>query len=159
MRRSRIRRISKARLADADRRKAVREAVFARDGGCLLSPWGRLNDEGRDWGPCVGVLTPHHLLKASQGGAYSEDNLVALCAMHNSMIEDWPIQAERIGLVVRPTSAPVPAPVEAPAQRLLGDPATPCEEAGPGRLPVQYRRDPIAWAAAEGIEVWGWVQS
>lgn len=82
-------------------KKAVREAVFARDGGCLLSPWAPLNKEGRDWGPCLGPLTPHHLLKASQGGAFTEENLVTTCSMHNSMIEDFPDAAHSIGLVVK----------------------------------------------------------
>jgi hypothetical protein len=92
---------SQARIADLPRRKEIREAVFARDGGCLMSPWRGMNEQGRDWGPCVGVLTPYHLLKASQGGDYSMDNLITLCSMHNGMVEDFPKAAAALGLVIR----------------------------------------------------------
>ena len=54
-------------------------------------------------------------------------------------------------------SAPAPAKhLEATAS--LGDPVPPCGDAGPGRLPVMYKADPIAWAASEGIEFWGWTK-
>lgn len=56
-----------------------REFVFARDGR-------RCRAAGL-WDACHGPLTPHHVLKASQGGAYHRDNLVALCAHHNGLVE------------------------------------------------------------------------
>lgn len=80
------------RLTSAER--AVRAAVFERDGGCLLAHHS----------PCFGVLTPHHRRKAGQGGAYTEANLVALCAAHNDQLEadaDLAAYARSIGLVLR----------------------------------------------------------
>ena len=61
-------------------RARVRYAVFERDGGCLAEGVKGL---GKCWGP----WTPHHVLKASQGGAYSPDNLITLCSHHNSLFE------------------------------------------------------------------------
>ena len=84
----------------------IKALVFHRDKRCILSPDRPLNREGRDWGPCFGYpLTPHHLLKASQGGEYTEENLVTLCAGHNDMIEDYPTAAHAIGLVIKPWEA------------------------------------------------------
>lgn len=71
-----------------------REFVFARDGH-------RCRAAGL-WDRCHGPLTPHHVLKASQGGAYHRDNLVALCAHHNDLIEadaDFAVVARDAGLV------------------------------------------------------------
>jgi hypothetical protein len=48
--------------------------------------------------PCYGPLTYHHLTKASHGGAYSEANGLALCARHNTWVEDHPVEARAIGL-------------------------------------------------------------
>lgn len=90
---------SRKRKADRVRRAQVRQAVFERDGGCVLSPFGLLNRHGNDWGPCLGPLTFHHVLKASQGGEYSMANGKAVCRMHNDMIEDHWNAAEAIGLV------------------------------------------------------------
>lgn len=105
LKRTRIRPVSAKRALDAHRRKKVREAVFARDGRCLLNPYGPLNPHGQDWGPCFGKpLTFHHLRKASGGGEYTEANGVTLCSGHNDMVEDYPISAAVIGLVVRVNS-------------------------------------------------------
>ena len=90
---------SKTRKKELASRREIKKRVFARDGGCLLSPWLHLNPNGTEWGPCLGDLTPHHVKKASQGGEYTEENLKTLCAHHNSMIEDYPKAAQRIGLV------------------------------------------------------------
>lgn len=81
---------------DPDER-AVREAVFARDGHrCLLrdhvDTWVRV-DDGRlvvEVPRCWGPLTFHHRRKASAQGAYSEANGATLCAGHNRFVEDEP---------------------------------------------------------------------
>jgi 5-methylcytosine-specific restriction endonuclease McrA len=95
MKRSRLNpRSAKSKAADAEH-DLVREAVFARDGyRCLLA--GR-----RDVPPCAGYLTPHHLAKASQGGAYVKEGLVTLCSFHNGWVEDHPNLAHEKGLVCR----------------------------------------------------------
>ena len=87
----RINPVSEKRRAERVERDAVRAKVLA-SGQCVLAgKWlGR---------PCGGPLTPHHLLKASQGGAYSEENLVPVCAVHNSTIEDYPLEAQALGMV------------------------------------------------------------
>lgn len=94
MKRTPLRSKSKKR-AKADRGKdPIRQAVFARDRGCLLNDWPGA-------GPCFGERTPHHLQKNGQGGGYEPSNLVQICAGHNGgWIEDHPIQANEIGLVV-----------------------------------------------------------
>ncbi len=70
----------------------VKRKVYERDGGCVAL---RLDPEHR----CIGPLTPHRLLKGSQGGRYTEDNTVALCAYANGMVEDVPEWGRRLGLV------------------------------------------------------------
>jgi len=93
-----MRAVSK-RQAALNRAKApIRERVFARDGyRCRLQA---VEGAGR----CFGGITPHHVVKASQGGAYTVDNLVTLCAHHNDQVEadaDLAALAHRLGLVTR----------------------------------------------------------
>lgn len=92
-----MRAVSKKR-AKANRAKpGVWLAVLARDGGCQLY---RVPGAGA----CHGHLTPHHRRKASQGGTYTEDNLVVLCAHHNDQLEadaDLAALGVQLGLVVR----------------------------------------------------------
>lgn len=89
---SRVKPFSDSRRAEFPVRDLVRAAVFERDGGCVADTWRQ---------PCIGPLTPHHLRKAGQGGAYTEDNLVTLCSMHNGMVEDYPHEATARGLVIK----------------------------------------------------------
>jgi hypothetical protein len=94
---------SKKRVEELKERPAIRSRVFVRDGGCLLAPGLPLNQAERDWGACFGTpFTFHHVVKASDGGKYTEDNGKTLCAFHNDTVEDWPKEAEKIGLVIRP---------------------------------------------------------
>jgi hypothetical protein len=95
VKRTALRTKSKKR-AKADRGKEpIRQAVYERDGGCLLRKWPGA-------GPCFGERTPHHLHKSGQQGEYSESNLVQICSSHNGgWIEDHPIEANELGLVVR----------------------------------------------------------
>lgn len=85
------------RLSAAERRDrdAIRDAVFERDGyRCRLGHYS----------PCYGPLTPHHRRKASQGGTYTLENLVALCASHNDALEadaDLAAYGRSVGLVLR----------------------------------------------------------
>lgn len=90
-----MRAISKKRSSALIYQGRIRAEVFERDGGCILAGRGLL-------GPCGGApMTPHHLLKASQGGRYEYANLVTLCARHNTAVEDHPNEAHALGLVVR----------------------------------------------------------
>lgn len=91
------------------RRIQVREAVLRRDRACVLNP-GTANpvhlNAARGIGlpehRCFGEReTMHHLRKAGQGGAYTFDNLVLMCASGNDWVEDHPNDAHRIGLVKR----------------------------------------------------------
>lgn len=90
---------AKRRAGQADR-AAVRDAVFRRDGyACQVA--ALVPDVGR----CFGGLTPHHRRKASQGGGYTVENIVAVCAHHNERLEadpDLAARARAAGLVVRP---------------------------------------------------------
>lgn len=91
---------SKKRLLELKGRPEIRAKVFERDGGCrFAAPFA-----GTRWARCYGVLTAHHVLKASQGGKYREDNLVAACAHHNNLMEsdaEAARLAEGVGLVRR----------------------------------------------------------
>lgn len=51
----------------------------------------------------------HHMLRRSQCGPDTPDNLMALCDFHHRMIHDRPEQAYDAGYLVRATG---PAPVE-----------------------------------------------
>lgn len=81
-------------LTDDDR--AVNDAVFRRDGRCLV-------DHLREVGACYGPLTYHHLRKQGMGGRKgprTEAGGIALCAHHNGWVEDHPNAARGLGLVV-----------------------------------------------------------
>lgn len=94
----RIRQVSPKRQAEKASRVDVRLALEQRDRGvCLLDDRQHAHLLA---GRCVGVWTPHHLLKASAGGAYVLENLVTLCAGHNTWVEDNPPRAKELGLVV-----------------------------------------------------------
>lgn len=97
--RKRVKPVSSRRLAEREARDEIRAAVFARDRWrCRLEDTHRTD---RRVPTCRGVLTPHHVLKASQGGGYTEDNLISLCAGHNTWVEDAPNVAHELGLVRR----------------------------------------------------------
>jgi hypothetical protein len=87
--------MSARREAELPDRERVRTAVFARDGACLLAGHPEYG------GVCRGHLTPHHLRKEGQGGAYALSNLVALCVWHNEWVELYPLVAHTLGLVIR----------------------------------------------------------
>lgn len=100
MKRKRLRPMSDKRRAELPEHDRVRAAVFARDcHKCQAKVRGVLTR----W-RCSGPLTFHHIRKAAQGGRYTEDNGVALCAGHNDILEadaDAAAEAEAVGLVVR----------------------------------------------------------
>ena len=83
----------KQRQRVADRRDTS-ETVKQRDGHC------RLRDMlvGHQ---CFGGFSPHHLLRQSQGHDDDEDNIVWLCAAANSWVENEPLLAHKLGLVIR----------------------------------------------------------
>ena len=90
-------------LAEKRRRAQVRRRVYERDGHCLLSMLPKAA------GSCFGPRTPHHLQKSQMGGnpaLYTEDNLVWLCAHHNDWVEQYPLVARQVGLVVCLTITP-----------------------------------------------------
>lgn len=91
-----MRRMSKKRRALLPERQIIRGQVFQRDDyRCrLLEIPGHV---------CNGHLTPHHRLKASQGGAYTLANLVTACSFGNCLLEDdavFAAKAHLLGLVV-----------------------------------------------------------
>lgn len=95
-RRSRLAPVSAKRRAEHKASRPVVALVFERDRGCLAS---RRPDV---CGPCSGPLTPHHVRKDSQGGAWDLDNLVSLCWAHNCVwVEGNPAEAHALGLVAR----------------------------------------------------------
>lgn len=83
---------------------AIRAQVFDRDAyRCALR-------DVAGAGRCYGPLTPHHRRKASQGGAYTLENLVTLCRHHNDQLEsraDVAAIGEALGLVTRRSAVDV----------------------------------------------------
>jgi hypothetical protein len=86
-----LNRRSKRKAREIRESRPVVAAVRERDGGCVL----------RDVHACWGPLDPHHLRKQSQGGKWTEQNLVCLCRAGNGWVEDHPRAAHHLGLVVR----------------------------------------------------------
>ena len=82
------------RTHDKPSEDKTRAVVFARDYQTCRLGWHQDSE-------CTGPLTVHHLRKAGAGGAYVVDNLVTLCAGHNTWVEDNPNEATMLGLVVR----------------------------------------------------------
>lgn len=79
-------------------RDEIRQHVYRRDHyRCVLR-------DVAGAGACFGGLTPHHVRKAGQGGAYDVANMRALCAGHNDRIEsdaELAVLARSLGLVKR----------------------------------------------------------
>jgi hypothetical protein len=118
VKRSRLRPVSAKRAAARDDAEPTVQIVYSRDGHrCVLAPDNRamftLMVSGRRngklalaealsaVGKCAGqALTPHHLRKAGQGGSWSPENLVTLCAAHNGWVENEPEKAHLLGLVI-----------------------------------------------------------
>jgi len=73
---------------------SVRDDVFARDRGCVAVLLVR---EIR----CSGSLDPHHVLRRSQGGTDTADNLVTLCRAHHDWVHQNPARSFEIGLLRR----------------------------------------------------------
>lgn len=111
MRTGRILTVGRRRARRIDEQAEVRRAVFKRDGGCIVRALGemRIVSEGVPVPGCFGPPSAHHLLKASQGGAYTEENLVTLCVGHNDWVEDQPRAAYALGLVIRRGDHPADA--------------------------------------------------
>lgn len=80
---------------ERERRARIKAAVFERDGHRCV---GERRIEGV---LCSGLLTVHHIRKASAGGKYVPENLVSLCAGMNTWVEDAPERAWHLGLVQR----------------------------------------------------------
>lgn len=126
-----------AERADA---QAVIDKVYARDGGCLLAG----HDDDPVVGPCRGVLTPHHLRKDGQGGAWSPGNIVTLCAGHNSWVEDHPVEAWTRGLVIKngETTAEAWEAMATAGLAVVAGSGGPCS--GGGSLTAPLHRGPVA---------------
>ena len=72
----------------------TRTAVFLRDKGC----------KGKEVIldlPCWGRLDPHHILRKSQGGQNTADNLVTLCRAHHDWVHAYPEASRNLGLLRR----------------------------------------------------------
>jgi 5-methylcytosine-specific restriction endonuclease McrA len=93
-RRKTLKAMSDRRQGELASRREIRERVWARDGHRCRFPHHEVPDL-----PCFGGLTVHHLLKASQGGEYTDENLITICAVGNCWIEDHPRRATELGLV------------------------------------------------------------
>lgn len=87
----RIKPVSDKRMDERPLRAEVRSLVFERDGECVLR---RLVVDHR----CLGPLTPHHIVKEGQGGPYTLENLVAVCAWGNGWLETQRPLARELGL-------------------------------------------------------------
>jgi 5-methylcytosine-specific restriction endonuclease McrA len=50
---------------------------------------------------CMGRLDPHHVLRRSQGGQDTLDNLVTLCRAHHSAVHEQIARSYELGLLKR----------------------------------------------------------
>lgn len=102
LRRTRLAPRSQRTIDIAPEHRMVSTLVLTRDRVCQVRVIGRAT--GYATPACRGPLTPHHRRKASQGGAYTVENLVAACAGCNGALEadaDLARWAHSVGLVVR----------------------------------------------------------
>ena len=91
LKRTALKRKPKRRAVPSD----IYQQVLARDMGCV----------GRAYLPfvqCYGRIDPHHVLRRSQGGQDTPDNLISLCRAHHSFVHDHPQQSYDLGLLKRP---------------------------------------------------------
>jgi hypothetical protein len=97
-----IKRVSAKKAKASSAEAKVKKRVLARDGGCVARRFQGL-DFGRVVVPaCFGGLEKHELVKRSHwtSGALDENNCVILCHGHNRWVEDWPVEAAELGLVI-----------------------------------------------------------
>lgn len=101
MKRSRIKPVSDKRRALNVRRLELQEAAWG------PKRWWRcwFKDRPAEMalaGPCAGIVDGHEILKRSRSGKDENlidiDGQVPLCRYHNGWIENWPIEAHRMGL-------------------------------------------------------------
>lgn len=92
----RLRAVSDKRRKLNKKRKPVVDAVFERDGH-------RCRAENLGIGNCFGPLTPHETMNRERAGRtdanlLDADNMLSLCAFHNTWVEDNPPKALELGL-------------------------------------------------------------
>lgn len=94
--------MSARRRRDLAERRRVREAVIARDGGCVLRP-GTALAERADIGACGWYrdgIEVHEIIGRGQwaAGWLVAGNCVALCPCHHDWVETHPTAAAELGL-------------------------------------------------------------
>lgn len=98
MRRTPLRRQSKARAASRPTRRAAVEAAIGRHATCAL----RTAPAPSVAGACFGGVVGHELVKRSQlrGAEFDQRLIIGLCVGHNSWVEDHPLDAQRHGVSI-----------------------------------------------------------
>lgn len=71
--------------------KDVYQEVLARDHGCRAA--------GVAPGQCAGRIDPHHVLRRSQGGPDTVENLISLCRLHHSWVHEHPAESYAFGFL------------------------------------------------------------
>lgn len=74
--------------------KQIKEQVLNRDGGCRVM---RSVPEVK----CFGPIDPHHVLRRSQGGPDTVENLIAVCRSHHDWIHQHPAKSYALGFLRR----------------------------------------------------------
>jgi hypothetical protein len=90
MKRTRVNPVSRKRQAkNAERKRLMLERFGPQEEWrCLLAD-----------PQCFGAVNGHELLKRSRGGSITDmDNVVLLCNYHNTWVEDYPEEANKMGL-------------------------------------------------------------
>ncbi len=99
MKRSAVKPMSSKRHAEnRERRKVMAEAFGPRETWqCYVS---QSSFAGGLMGPCYGPLNGHEIVKRSQGGSITDpSNILILCDRHNEWVENFPVDAHRLGLM------------------------------------------------------------
>lgn len=109
MKRSRIRPVSDKRKALNAERKILMEEKFGprEEWRCSFADFGGENLAFVALWTHGGAVNGHEILKRSRGGSITDmENVVLLCDVHNSWVEDNPALATRMGLAAHSWEKP-----------------------------------------------------
>lgn len=97
MKRTELNPVSTKRTTEnRERRTALETAFGPRDAWACFASVHRYDVMG----PCFGPINGHEIVKRSQGGSITDpENVILLCDRHNEWVENFPLDAHRLGLM------------------------------------------------------------
>lgn len=107
--------VRRTALCAQSAKHAREERVLARVKLRLIERAGYRCEAHPILGPCDGPLHAHHILRRSQGGTHTLENLALLCRYHHAWVHEHPAEAEVLGLLRRPESRNAKVTVTGPS--------------------------------------------